>query len=364
MFWVPLENGRYDLDLLTPWFALPEFTDMAVNEAVRKCVLFLGTKEKGKFRPRATAFVVSIRAEIDIGWRYLVTAEHVVSGLVSRGHEIWVRSNLKDGTASENKLSNGRWWYHPNNENEPTDVALAPVDFSPDEDFLAIPLNSDTSMAATDLVMMGRISVGHEVYITGLFRSHYGRQQNVPIVRIGNLAMMRGEKVYTEYCGYIDAYLIEARSISGLSGSPVFLNIPFLERTPNIGLAVQNERTHLLGLMHGHFDVKNFKDDIVIDADQQDGTISGINTGIGVVIPVEKILETLEHPELVEMRRKAVEELRKQQGATADSDASDAASGEENPQHLEDFKRLVDVAARKRPRRSNIAACEWRKLRR
>jgi hypothetical protein len=42
------------------------------------------------------------------------------------------------------------------------------------------------------------------------------------------------------------------------------------------------------------------------------------NTGIGVVIPVEKILETLDQPEIVEMRKKAGDELRKANGATAD----------------------------------------------
>ena len=37
--------------------------------------------------------------------------------------------------------------------------------------------------------------------------------------------MMTGEPVWTCYCGYTDAYLIEAMSIRGLSGSPVFINI-------------------------------------------------------------------------------------------------------------------------------------------
>jgi len=325
MFWVPLEGGRYDPELLTPWFALPEFLGMAVNDSVRKCVLFLGTKEKGKFRPRATAFVASIR-EGDFGWRYLVTAEHVISGLTTKGHEILVRSNLKNGTVAENKLSNGRWWFHPDNERHPTDVAVIPIDFSDDEDFLAIPLNLDTSMAATQLALSaGPVTVGHEVYITGLFRSHYGQQQNVPIVRIGNIAMMRGEMVYTKYCGYTDAYLIEARSIGGLSGSPVFLNIPFITRSNSLGFPIQNERTHLLGLMHGHFDVQNLVEDIVTDADSDDnGTGTGINTGIGVVIPVEKISETLDHPDLREMRKESAQEMRKKQGATPDLDASDA----------------------------------------
>jgi hypothetical protein len=256
--------------------------------------------------PRATAFIVSI-IEFELGWHYLVTAEHVVSSL--RGHDIWVRSNTKDGKAIENQLSNALWWFHPDNAHNATDVALTLVDFSANEDHVAIPLNQDTAIAATDLVLRSNgIGVGHEVHISGLFRSHYGQERNVPIVRVGNIAMMLGEKVYTKYCGCIDAYLIEARSISGLSGSPVFINIPM----PAGGSTLQltRERTHLLGLMHGHFDVQNLSDDIVVDADVDPGRGIGINTGIGVVIPVEKILETLQHPGLVSRREQDAAKFR------------------------------------------------------
>jgi hypothetical protein len=58
---------------------------------------------------------------------------------------------------------------------------------------------------------------------------------------------------------------------------------------------------YLLGLMHGHFDVENLTEDVVVD-DGGDGS-RGIHTGIGVVIPVEKLIETLSLPELVEKRQ-------------------------------------------------------------
>jgi hypothetical protein len=67
----------------------------------------------------------------------------------------------------------------------------------------------------------------------------------------------------------------------------------------------------LLGLMHGHFDVENLTEDIV--AEDADGG-RGVHTGIGVVIPVEKIIETLNQPELIEERRKAAAEHLKKQG--------------------------------------------------
>ena len=106
----------------------------------------------------------------------------------------------------------------------------------------------------------------------------------------------------------------------------------------------------LLGLMHGHFDVPNLNEDVVADEDEPS---RGIHTGIGVVIPMQKILETIEHPELVAMRKKIVADLRKQNGAKADvisDDEGGAAppASDANPKHREDFNFLVGAAAQKR----------------
>jgi hypothetical protein len=50
---------------------------------------------------------------------------------------------------------------------------------------------------------------------------HTGDLKNVPIVRVGNLASYPSEQIQTRAFGRMEAYLIEARSIGGLSGSPV-----------------------------------------------------------------------------------------------------------------------------------------------
>jgi hypothetical protein len=270
---------------------------MFVDERVKKCVVFLGTKERGVFRPKATAFYIAI-TDHDVGFRYLVTAEHVVSGMLTKNMDIWVRANLKDGAAREDLLRPDGWSTHYGYPTgELTDVALASVDVAPDEDLLMIPLSPPENVAATADVLRGhRIGVGHEIFTTGLFRSHSGNQRNIPIVRVGNIAMMRDEPVRTNNCGDIDAYLVETRSVHGLSGSPVFVNT--------------HGKLFLLGLMHGHFDVPNLTEDVVVE--DADGA-RGIHTGIGVVIPVEKIIETLNQPELIEERRHAAADHIKRQ---------------------------------------------------
>jgi hypothetical protein len=113
---------------------------MFVDENVKRCVVFIGTKENGHFRPKATAFYVSIE-DHGLGFRYLVTTEHVVSGLQSRSYQIWVRSNLKDGTTREDHLGSAQWWMHPGSGAGRTDVALMSADFASEEDFLTIPLS-------------------------------------------------------------------------------------------------------------------------------------------------------------------------------------------------------------------------------
>jgi glycyl-tRNA synthetase beta subunit len=74
------------------------------------------------------------------------------------------------------------------------------------------------------------------------------------------------------------------------------------------------------------------------------------NAGIGVAIPISQIMELINRTDLVEARLATLEAKKKQTGhRDASSKSPSAADGDENPAHLEDFKRLVDVAARKRP---------------
>jgi hypothetical protein len=287
---------------------------MLVPERARKCVVFLGIKEAGaEFSPRATGFTVEIEDQQKHRWFYLVTAGHVVSQVVSLGRDIWVRINNKDDKPEELEIASKDWFYHP--ERATTDVAICPIS-PPDEkhDIAAVPVLGPRSVAAIPEVIKDvRMGVGDEVVITGLFRSHYGQQRNVPITRIGNIAMLNDEPVKTKHYGYVDAYLIEARSIGGLSGSPAFVHLPAIRVMD--GKPLRSEKPtfqlYLLGLIHGHFDIEDLNSDVALE-DQSDAT-SGINAGIGVVIPVEKIIETIMQPELIEIRQKAVEEHQKKQ---------------------------------------------------
>ena len=334
---------------------------MNISDAALRSVAFLGTMERGKFIPRATCFFVQI-IEDQHRFDHLVTAEHVISGLLTRGQEIWLRVNLSNGGVHIGKLDADEFRYHPNSEQEPTDVAVCPIVLglinektgeAVQMEVQSLALNGIGSLLPDDLFRKQYMGRGGEIAIVGLFRSHFGQNRNIPIVRIGNISMLPEEPVKTEYAQYVKAYLVEARSIAGLSGSPVFalpdltleLAKGLLKAKGGIGIPFA-QGAALLGLMHGHFDVPNLNEDVVTD---ENAPQRGIHTGIGVVIPVEKIIETVNHPELVSIRKKIVRE-HPERGATADL-ANDGVAGDDaNQHHREGFTSLLNAAAKPRER--------------
>ena len=84
----------------------------------------------------------------------------------------------------------------------------------------------------------------------GLFTSHHGGERNVPSARFGNLAMLAndGAPIETEGGFRRPCHLVDMRSRSGFSGSPVFIY-----RTPTDDLtnpSLQNQ-TYTDRLMKG-----------------------------------------------------------------------------------------------------------------
>ena len=275
--------------------------------------------------PRATGFLI-LTQEAGNEWRfpYIVTAEHVISALLTAGHSIFCRLNLNDGTVRTESLAEAHWSYHPTEKDDlRTDVAVTPLMFSTDalaHDFIPLPENGFTVGGQRK-----RFGLGDQIFAIGLFKNHFGQDRNIPIIRIGNIAAMPEEPINTRL-GLMDAYLIEARSIAGLSGSPVFVDEPPsatpVGQPPMISAAgiirdtrfysdpdaVEWTQYHLLGLIHGHFDIRNLEYDSVVE----DSGGFGINTGIGIIIPGEKILETVYQPDLVSERLAIQKSLRQQ----------------------------------------------------
>lgn len=194
---------------------------MIVPDAVRKCVAFLGFQRynEGKFQMLGTAFFLGrVNEAGNLKAVYAVTAKHVIENFKCKSElPIWFRINTKSNQATWFEFPIENWFFHPTDSS--IDVAICQVNIPEDFDCMIVPY----WLCITDKIMQeNEVGLGDEVFITGLFCHHYGSSRNIPIVRVGNIACLTEEKIYTKAYGEMDAYLIESRSIGGLSGSPVF----------------------------------------------------------------------------------------------------------------------------------------------
>jgi hypothetical protein len=241
-------------------------------------VCFLGVEDSlGSIVARASAFyvVVPFRHDRKMGRGYLVTARHNVEKAAGRNLYVSINTGFFGGqrAAKWQPVSVEKWFTHPSDNS--VDIAIA--DWRP-------PLENQRSYfgTLTDAFIEGmpesgphfELIVGMGTATIGLFAHHAGQAIHTPIARIGNLAALPADRVKTAL-GYAEAYLIEARSVGGLSGSPVFVR----EET-----YFGSCRFPLIGLIQGHFDWK-------MEAEENDW--QPINTGIAVVTPSIKIIDIL-----------------------------------------------------------------------
>lgn len=267
-----------------------------------KCVAFLGYKDQvGEFHFAGSAFWVSRAGPEDIKDEYrpayLVTAAHVIDKIQTdgAGRRVWVRMNTKgSGQESVDTPLEG-WRTHPDKN---VDIAVLKIGIG-GYDHAAWPLERCVIGDKLDTVETGdrKVELGDEICFAGLFHPHAGQQRNLPIVRVGTVAALREEPVTSRDGRPMDVYLVESRSIGGLSGSPVFVDIRTAKTTrpPTYGSMAgaydpsSPGRFKLFGLVHGHFG-----DDILPDATADDGKEKvHINMGIAMVVPAEKIQEAL-----------------------------------------------------------------------
>jgi hypothetical protein len=289
------------------------YRPLRVSDYVLDCVGFVcETAIRDLSGPKgdaiATGFLVKVRSLVrGYGYLYFVTAKHVATDL--KDIDVHILINKRGGGTTELLPCDPPTWYlHPSDPT--TDIAVVPVIPNQSAEFNAIPMEH---MLTPEGVKELSVGIGDEVYSVGLFTEIDNTERNIPILRHGNISMMPTQQIQTGL-GYADAYLIEARSIGGISGSPVFVrptgHLPFgvhPDGTPQTIMGVV-DRTQLLGVVHGHWDVKESEiNQFPVTHDRK----RGVNYGIAIVIPAIKLIETLNRRELSETRMRHEEELKK-----------------------------------------------------
>ncbi len=265
---------------------------------------------------RGTGFFVTVDHPPGnpIIFNYLVTAKHVADAIEGK-RAILRMSAQEGGPAFFNVPPEAKWWRHPVT---PDSVDVAVLPWMPPYDVADFRLMQSHEWLLTDEIIKTRnIGPGDNVYAVGLFSLAIGRERNIPIVRTGHIAIMSKEKIpgirIGDWRGEAEVYVVEARSIGGLSGSPVFvrgtINAPIKTGKDGENVVMHGiGHPYLLGLVHGHWVIRS--DEINEVRIKPTGERSEANLGLAIVVPAQKIAEVLNHPGLVEIRDKKVGETR------------------------------------------------------
>jgi hypothetical protein len=301
---------------------------MKIPVTVRDCTAFLGYwKDDRSLWMGATAFFVVMPMEFGrVCAHYVITAKHVIEKINELNKDIILQVNCKAGHLEYFKTSFSDWKTLPNSPDD--DIAVLAVDPKLDLsvggglDHLFV---STESFLGTAKLPQSLAEIGSNIAVAGLFNRMVNTRKNYPIVRVGNIAGAPDEPIEISVDGRrfsFKAYLVEARSIGGLSGSPVFLQIdvaslsslnvsvsgPLMHTdkgpthqepivTPTTNMFVQHA---LLGMMFGHYDAKL--------TDHQSWTTESLNLGISIVVPASKIMEVLNLDCFKQEREKKVAE--------------------------------------------------------
>ncbi|MGA2232922.1 MAG: hypothetical protein ABSH22_18635, partial [Tepidisphaeraceae bacterium] len=150
---------------------------MRVPEIVRTCVAFLSYHSRKLDQPRfaGTTFFVHYAMDEFVVAGYAVTARHVIDDIQihSTDDKAILRVNEMGGGLIRIDTNCADWFFHPTDPN--IDVAVMPISFRGrhvNQNFLS------TAAFAPAAAGRARIGIGEEVFITGLFTSHFGKKKN------------------------------------------------------------------------------------------------------------------------------------------------------------------------------------------
>lgn len=142
---------------------------------------------------------------------YAVSNRHVVE------KSPVVRLNTHDGTFDIIPLESSNWIV-----SQEDDVAICPLEYQRAYKFVSIGVDD---FLTEEWARRHDIGIGDEVFMVGRFINHAGKQRNLPALRWGHVSMMPFEPLYhpTNPTNQQESFLVEVHSISGFSGSPLFV---------------------------------------------------------------------------------------------------------------------------------------------
>ena len=259
---------------------------------------------------------------------YFVTARHVLEQAVSQldAESVTLRINGKHNNIVELEVPIRA--FMQNHQSGSMDITILPFEIDV-ENQAVTPIQLWSANSFIDI----NVGEGTQTLTIGLFHRILGANRNVPIVRTGHIAATPREPIRTAF-GDAEMYIIESRSIGGLSGAPVIAVIPSYEDTMalsrSIGQITRQQLTSphrpyfslgselrssytLIGLTHGHWDaVLSATDGGRVEVSKDE--IVRINEGLSLVTPIDcfRRLRCDEHVQ-AELQNRAYRQLSKEQ---------------------------------------------------
>jgi hypothetical protein len=306
-------------------FAVPRIRDEFLE-----CVVYLypdrPAAETGR-RAGGSGFIVGI----PLGFSDIIQQDWVTTVVVTNSHVInngntAIRINAIDRGTEVFETEERHWLHHPEH-----DLAITPIKTLSYERH-AFKFVPQISFMMPEGVEALKIGPGDECFVVGRFSSHDGRQRNTPSVRFGAIAQMPQEKIQFPDGTEQESFLVEARSIAGYSGSPVFVSIPPFD-DPGVGRGNFSWRRGpwLLGVDHCHlFTEEKVRDPVTKNPLGHKWYVRS-NTGMMGVIPAWRLAEMFRFPDmrsLLETEREAAEQQRAklQEEATGERDATSSGA--------------------------------------
>jgi hypothetical protein len=242
-----------------------------------------------------TGFLVQVPATESDGlfFLYFVTNRHVIEG-----GNTTVRVNKADGSIVAGDTNEIDWILAPND-----DLAIYQIGVP---DITAFRLKSiPMSMFITpEVITQFDIGPGDETIMVGRFVNAEGRKKNIPTARFGNVAQIANEPL-RHRAGFKtieqESFLVEARSIPGYSGSPVFVHIPPMSVRPkSTSVSMESLGMWLLGVDWAHI---NDHMPAVNEQNEEMPFKVRANSGMMGVVPAWKLADLINMPALKEKRK-------------------------------------------------------------
>jgi len=283
-----------------------------IRDELLDCAIYLYPSEADAdagARTGGSGFLVGVRTHNlpkDFWFLYAITNRHVIDN----GATV-IRLSTNDSKKAIWPTDEREWVRHPDGDDIAAyqiafDPRLYKFNFVPSYDFIS-----------KEHIALHNIGPGDDVFVVGRFINHEGKQRNLPTARFGCIGQMPLEPIPQERPNrppfMQESFLVEARSIGGYSGSPVFIHIGRY----NSGAGRHNTDwefgPYLLGVDWGHIlDREPLRDKTgrPINPTNPMATNVRVNTGMMGVVPAWKLTELLMEGPLAEHRSIETEKAR------------------------------------------------------